>query len=213
VRRKVKVLLADDHRLMIEGVRMALEADGGFDVVGATTQATEVMALIEQCRPELVILDVRMPVIDGIAVLKMISSRHPDVVSVILSAFEDPIVMESALDNGAASFVLKHIDPQDLGDVLRQAMAGVVFRSPTRFPAQSTAAIELGLTPKETEILGLLALGLSNPEIARRLWIAEPTVKFHLTKIYRKLGVGNRTSAVRVAHARGLVANPMLQEA
>ena len=211
---KTRVLLADDHRLMLEAVRVALDEDGGFEVVAATTEATKVLPLVANLLPEVVVLDVRMPQLDGITCLKRIHAGFPDVVVVMLSASEDPAVIKEAMENGARAFVLKHLDPRELGGVIRQAITGTLFQSPGVFAAASaTIAAEAGLTIKEHEILNLLSAGLSNQKIAKELWIAEQTVKFHLTNIYRKLGVKNRTAAVQTAQARGLISNPLLQEA
>lgn len=211
---KLRVLLADDHRLMLEAVRLALETDGDFEVVAAVTEATRVLPLVADLLPNLVVLDVRMPQLDGITCLKRIRERFPDVAVVMLSSSEEPAIMSEALANGAAAFVLKHIDPRDLAGVLRQAISGTVFQSTGIFATGGAAtAVQAGITAKEHEILNLLSVGLSNKEIAKELWVAEQTVKFHLSNIYRKLEVKNRTSAIRTAQARGLITDPLLQEA
>ena len=211
---KTRVLLADDHRLMLEAVRFALEDDGGFDIVGATSDATKVLGLVEEFAPEVVVLDVRMPLLDGITCMKRIHAVYPEVVVVMLSASEDPATIREAMENGARAFVLKHLDPSELGDVIRQAVAGTGFESPTVFAEAAAAlAAEAGLTAKEHEILNLLSTGLSNAEIAKELWVADQTVKFHLGNVYRKLRVGGRAAAVDVARRRGLITNPLLQDA
>ena len=211
---KTRVLLADDHRLMLEAVRVALEDDGDFEIVAATAEATKVLPLVAELLPEVVVLDVRMPQLDGITCLKRIRAGFPDVVVVMLSASEDPTVIREAMENGARAFVLKHLDPRDLGGVIRQALAGTVFQSTGVFAnAAATIAAEAGLTAKEHEILNLLSTGLSNAGIAKELWVADQTVKFHLTNIYRKLQVKGRTAAVQAARSKGLITNPLLQEA
>jgi DNA-binding NarL/FixJ family response regulator len=210
---KLKVLLADDHRLMLEAVRVAIAGEDDFEVVAVTTEATRVLALVADVRPDLVVLDVRMPELDGITCLKRIRERFPKVVVVMLSASEDPAIMSGALANGAAAFVLKHIDPHELPGVLRQAVAGTVFQSAGVFAsAGANLAADSGLTVKEHEILNLLSLGMSNRQIAQELWVAEQTVKFHLSNIYRKLEVRNRTAAIHAAQSRGLITDPLLQE-
>jgi NarL family two-component system response regulator LiaR len=211
---KTRVLLADDHRLMLEAVRFALEEDGDFEIVGATTEATKVQGLVAELQPDVVLLDVRMPQLDGITCLKRIHAAFPEVAVVMLSASEDPAVIAAAMENGASAFVLKHLDPRDLGGVIRQARSGVVFQSAGLFAeASATLAAEAGLTSKEHQILNLLSTGLSNAAIAKELWVADQTVKFHLSNIYRKLKVKGRTAAVEVARQRGLITNPLLQEA
>jgi DNA-binding NarL/FixJ family response regulator len=207
-------LLADDHRLMLEAVRAAVDGEVDFEVVAATTEATKVLPLVADLLPDLVVLDVRMPQLDGITCLKRIRERFPEVVVVMLSASEDPAIMREALEEGAAAFVLKHIDPLELAGVLRQALAGTVFQSAGIFAnAGANLAAVSGLTVKEHEILNLLSSGMSNRQIAQELWVAEQTVKFHLTNIYRKLEVKNRTAAIHAAQSRGLITDPLLQEA
>ena len=180
---------------MIEAVRVALEADGDFEVVGWTTDATKIVGLVAESVPDVVVLDVRMPLLDGIACLNRIRQRTPSAKVVMLSASEDPTLAAQALEGGASAFVLKQIDPRDLGSVLRQVVNGTVFQTigvPRRCPS-SRQATEAGLTAKEQEVLAALARGLSNQQIAKELWLAEQTVKFHLSNIYRKLEVRNRT--------------------
>jgi DNA-binding NarL/FixJ family response regulator len=204
----------DDHRLMLEAVRFALEEDGDFEIVGATTESTKVQGLVAELRPDVVLLDVRMPQLDGITCLKRIHAAFPEVVVVMLSASEDQAVIAAAMENGATGFVLKHLDPRELGGVIRQALGGVVFKSAGLFAeASATLAAEAGLTVKEHQILNLLSTGLSNAAIAKELWVADQTVKFHLSNIYRKLKVKGRTAAVEAARQRGLITNPLLQEA
>jgi DNA-binding NarL/FixJ family response regulator len=204
---KLRVLLADDHKLMIDAVRVALESDGDFEVVGTTTDATKVVGLVSETTPDVVVLDVRMPLLDGIACLGRIRNRDPNVKVVMLSASEEPTLAAQALENGASAFILKQIDPRDLAGVLRQVVKGTVFQT-VGVPASESSsrqASEAGLTAKEQEVLSALARGLSNQQIAQELWLAEQTVKFHLSNIYRKLDVSNRTEASRWAQMRNLL--------
>jgi DNA-binding NarL/FixJ family response regulator len=211
---KTKVLIADDHRLMLEAVRAALEEDGDFEVVGVTSDSTKVLTLVAGLKPDVLVLDVRMPQMDGITCLKRVRARFPETAVVMLSASEDAGILREAIEHGAAAFVLKHIDPRDLGGVLRQALDGTVFQSAGIFAdAGMAVAASAGLTSKEHEILNLLSSGMSNQQIAIKLWVAEQTVKFHLTNIYRKLDVKNRTAAITKARSLGLITNPLLQEA
>ncbi len=199
---------------MLEAVRVSLEQDGDFEVVAATTEATKVLPLMAEVNPDVVVLDVRMPQLDGITALKRIRAGYPDVVIVMLSASEDASIIQQAMENGARAFVLKHIDPRDLGAVIRQAIIGTVFQSTSVFAdASATKAAEAGLTAKEREVLNLLSAGLSNREIAKELWLSQQTVKFHLSNMYRKLNVKSRTAAIQAAQTRGLISNPLLQEA
>ena len=211
---KLKILVADDHQLMLEAVRAALADVEDIEIVGETRRGTQVVPLVGQTNPDIVLLDVRMPEMDGLSCLDLIRKRYPDVRVVMLSGVEEPEVIQQAIRRGASAFVVKHIDPRDLASALRQAAEGTVYQTlglPEVTP-ESTAK-DAGLSDKELAILQALAKGLSNKQIARELWVAEQTVKFHLTNIYRKLGVGNRTEAARYAFRRGLVESPAYEPA
>jgi DNA-binding NarL/FixJ family response regulator len=202
----VRVLIADDHRLMVEGTKQALERAGGFEVVGEAVNGVQVLPLIRRLKPQLVLLDLRMPQMDGLECLSKIRKEHPDIKVAILSVSQEPDTIQSALRRGASAYIVKSIDPEDLAAALRQAIDGNVFTTAgvTEEPGQR-AARDAGLTERELTIVRAVARGLSNEAIAKELWVAEQTVKFHLTNIYRKLGVSNRTEAARYAFERGLV--------
>jgi DNA-binding NarL/FixJ family response regulator len=202
----VRVLIADDHRLMVEGTKQALERAGGFEVVGEAVSGVQVLPLVRRLKPELVLLDLRMPQMDGLTVLSKIRKEFPDLKVAILSVSQDPELIQSALKRGANAYIVKSIDPDDLAGALRQALDGNVFTTAgvTEDPGER-AAKEAGLTDRELVIVRAVARGLSNEAISKELWVAEQTVKFHLTNIYRKLGVANRTEAARYAFEHGLV--------
>ena len=206
----MRVVIADDHRLILDGIRRALEADGGFEIVGETQSGTQVLPLVARTQPDLVVLDLRMPNMDGLACLDEIRRRYPDVKVVMLSASTSQDLIETALRRGASAYILKTVDPTDLPSTLRQALSGNVFSTTGIGESdEPTGAKAAGLTEREITILKLLAHGRSNEEIARELWVAQQTVKFHLTNIYRKLGVKNRTEATRYAYQQGLVESPL----
>jgi DNA-binding NarL/FixJ family response regulator len=206
----VRVVIADDHRLMLDGIRRALGADDGFEIVGETQDGIHLVPLVEETKPDLVLLDVRMPRRDGLACLDEIHARFPETKVVMLSASTTPALIQSALSRGATAYIAKSVDPADLPSTLRQAMEG-------RLPGQAALSGESDpgranparLTEREASILSAVSRGLSNDEIATELWVTQQTVKFHLTNIYRKLGVKNRTEATRVAYQRGLVESPL----
>jgi DNA-binding NarL/FixJ family response regulator len=202
----VRVLIADDHRLMVEGTKHALESAGGFEVVGEAVNGVQVLPLIRRLKPQLVLLDLRMPQMDGLTCLAKIRKEFPDVKVAILSVSQDPELIQTALKRGASAYIVKSIDPADLAAALRQALDGNVFTTAglTEDPGER-AARDAGLTERELVIVRAVARGLSNEAIAKELWVAEQTVKFHLTNIYRKLGVSNRTEAARYAFEQGLV--------
>ena len=205
----MRVIIADDHRLIIEGVRRALEEAGDFEIVGECSSGSQVLPMVGRTNPDVVLLDLRMPGADGLSCLTRIRSQHPDVKVVILSSSTDENVIANVLKRGASAYVVKSVNPVDLPSVLRQAVDGTVYTTIGLPEPDESAARTAGLTERETAILSALARGLSNDAIAKELWVAEQTVKFHLTKIYRKLSVANRTEAARLAYQNGLVESPI----
>jgi NarL family two-component system response regulator LiaR len=208
----MRVLIADDHPLILAGIKRALEEDDQFEVVAEARVGSQVLPLVSQTNPDLALLDLRMPEMDGLTCLDRIRQQHPKVKVVILSVSTDPEVVQTVLNHGAAAYIVKSVNPIDLASALRQALDGTVF-SAVGLPekrAQDDAVKAAGLTERETAILKALASGLSNKAIAKELWVAEQTVKFHLTNIYRKLDVANRTEAARYAYEHGLIENPQV---
>ena len=206
----MRVLIADDHPLILAGIKRALEEDDQFEVVAEARIGSQVLPLVSQTNPDLALLDLRMPEMDGLTCLDRIRKEHPKVKVVILSVSTDPEVVQTVLNHGAAAYVVKSVNPIDLSSALRQALEGTVF-SAVGLPektAQEDAVKAAGLTDRETTILKALARGLSNEAIGKELWVAQQTVKFHLTNIYRKLDVKNRTEAARYAYEHGLIDGP-----
>jgi len=203
----MRVLIADDHPLILAGIKRALEEDDQFEVVAEARIGSQVLPLVSQTQPDLALLDLRMPEMDGLTCLDRIRKEHPKVKVVILSVSTDPEVVQTVLNHGAAAYVVKSVNPIDLSSALRQALEGTVF-SAVGLPektAQEDAVKAAGLTDRETTILKALARGLSNEAIGKELWVAQQTVKYHLTNIYRKLDVKNRTEAARYAYEHGLI--------
>lgn len=208
--RHMRVVIADDHRLILDGVRRSLEADGGFEIVGETQDGSQVLSIVSARQPDLVLLDVRMPNVDGLACLDEIHRRHPQIKVVMLSASTSPDLIATALRRGASAYLAKSVDPADLPSTLRQVLDGkALSTSEAEVDTADAGAKSLGLTDRELSILRALTRGLSNAEIAKELWVTEQTVKFHLTNTYRKLGARNRTQASRIAQQHGLVDNPL----
>ena len=202
----IKVLLADDHRLILAGVRRALEEVDDLEVVGEAESGSQVLPLIHQTSPDLVLLDLRLPDMNGLTCLDQIRKRYPDVKVVVLSAFSDPEHVQAAFQRGATAYIVKSVNPVDLPSALRQALEETVYQGVRVIGDVSGATGEgLGLTERELSMLKALARGLSNQAISKEFWVTEQTVKFHLSNIYRKLGVANRTEAARFAYERGLV--------
>ena len=210
-----RVLIADDHPLILAGIKRALEEADGFEVVAEARIGSQVLPLVSQTKPDLALLDLRMPEMDGLTCLDRIRKEHPQVKVVILSVSTDPKVVQTVLNHGASAYVVKSVNPIDLSSALRQALDGTVF-SAVGLPektAQDDAVKAAGLTERETTILKALARGLSNEAIGKELWVAQQTVKFHLTNIYRKLDVKNRTEAARYAYEHGLIDSPQSDHA
>ncbi|MGZ4418694.1 MAG: LuxR C-terminal-related transcriptional regulator, partial [Gaiellaceae bacterium] len=156
------------------------------------------------------LLDMRMPGMDGLTCLERIRKQYPRIKVVVLSVFREPEHIEAALKRGASGYIVKSVNPLDLPAALRQAFEGTVYHAlgiaDDDEPARGT-----GLTDRELGILKAVARGLSNQAIGKELWVTEQTVKFHLTNIYRKLGVANRTEAARYAYQHSLVESPALE--
>jgi DNA-binding NarL/FixJ family response regulator len=205
----VKVLIADDHPLMLAGIRRVLERSEAIEVVGEARSGAEVMQLVDRRRPELVLLDLRMPGSAGPENIARIRETWPEVKVVVLSADEDRGSIDSALNAGASAYIVKSVNPADIAAVLRQTACGSVFHAVARRPGRTEQPDEpVGpqLTERELTILDAVASGSTTAAISKELWVSEHTVKFHLTNIYRKLGVPNRAGAVRYALENGLVA-------
>jgi len=205
-RMAIKVLLADDHRLILAGIRRALEEVEDLEVVGEAESGSQVLPLIHQTNPDLVLLDLRLPDMSGLACLDAIRQRYPEVKVVILSAFNDAEHIQAAFQRGATAYIVKSVNPVDLPSALRQALDQTVFHGVRVIgDVAGQPGDGLGLTEREMSMLKALARGLSNQAISKEFWVTEQTVKFHLSNIYRKLGVANRTEAARFAYERGLV--------
>jgi DNA-binding NarL/FixJ family response regulator len=211
----LKVLVADDHRLIVNAIRIALEDTEDIEIVGETSSGAAVLPLIESTHPDIVLLDMMMPQMDGLTCLERIGKRYPDVKVVMVSAVDDPALIQAAFDRGARAFVAKHVDPRDLASVIRQANEGTVYQplglrngnepAPPRLPEDAS------LTESQLKVLQALTRGMSNKEIAKELWLSEQTVKFHLSNIYRALNVSSRSEAIRYAYQHALVENPLFE--
>ena len=208
--RRLKVVVVDDHKLMRDAVRVSLEREDDFTVVADAESGESLVSLVGQTGADVVLLDVRMPGVDGLTALGQLREKYPSVSVVMFSGIDDPTLVRAALERGAAAFVLKHVDPRDLAGTIRQVVNGAVFRPLDLLgPNKARALEETGLSKRELSILEALQSGGSNREIGASLFLAEQTVKFHLTNIYRKLSVSTRTEALRRAYADGLLERPL----
>jgi DNA-binding NarL/FixJ family response regulator len=206
---RIRVLIADDHPLIIAGIRRTIEHFEDIEVVGEAHSGPELMQLVERRRPGIVLMDLRMPGVLGVECIEQLRLRWQDVKVVVLSACDDRASIDAALHAGACAYILKSAHTIDIASVLRQASSGAVFHAPSSAPSGPRPADEPelpSLTDRERSILTAVASGLTTAAISRDLWVSEHTVKFHLTNIYRKLGVANRAGAVRYALEHHLVA-------
>lgn len=204
-----RILIADAYPVLVVGVRGALSQDGGFEVVAEAHSGPEVIPLVGRHTPDVVLLDLHLPGLDGLAALDRIRAGYPDVKMVMFSSATDPQQIEAAFRHGAVGFVVKSVAVRDLASAIHQAVEGTAYHA-YGLPAISggaSVAQSNGLTGRELEIVQGVADGRSNREIAQGLWITEQTVKFHLTNTYRKLRIENRTGLARWAYERGLHSN------
>ncbi len=200
--------MADDHRLMLAGIRRALDASDELEVVGTVSTGSQVLPAIRETSPDVVMLDIRMPEVDGLTCLERIRKHYPKVKVVMLSAASDAETVDEARRRGAAGYAVKAISPLELPAVVKEALAGETFVVRGMPERPEGAEGPAGLSERELSVLRALARGLSNKEIGRELWVTEQTVKFHLRNIYRKLELANRTEAARYAYRHGLVETP-----
>jgi DNA-binding NarL/FixJ family response regulator len=198
------ILVVDDHALMREAVRAIIEDADGMEVAGEAETAAQALRRTAELEPDVVLLDLRLPDVDGLGCLEMLRRCHPGTPVVVFSAVDDPDLIGAALARGAAGYVLKRISPLDLPAAIRQSVERSVFQPQDMDVDHNRGG---GLSEKELAVLEQLALGRSNREIATALFVSDQTVKFHLRNVYRKLGVSTRTEAIRIAHDRALVAS------
>jgi DNA-binding NarL/FixJ family response regulator len=205
----MRVLLVDDHAVVRHGLGNLLTA-AGIDVVGSLEDGALAEAAVRELAPDLVLMDLSMPLMDGIEATRAVLAARPDTKVVILTSFAEHARLHAALEAGAVGYLLKDADPEDIIRALRDAAAGGVPLSPRAAAAllpqnrPTTNATLDALTPRERDVLALVATGLPNKAIARRLAISEKTVKAHLTRIFSVVGVSDRTSAALWAQRHGL---------
>lgn len=215
----IRVLIADDQPLVRRGLSLILAPDPGVEVVGEAGDGAEAVALAERLRPDVVVMDIRMPVLDGVGATEELSRLLPESRVLALSTFDMDEYVVAALRAGAYGFLPKDVSPEELIAAIRTVHTGEAAVAPrllTRListyvrasvrPARRPAAVPAELTPREREIWRLLATGLDNAEIAADLDISISTVKNHLTGVFGKLGVRDRAQAVIAAYESGLVA-------
>lgn len=211
---KIRVLLADDHRLLREGLRRSLE-EAGIDIVGEAEDGAQALTLAEERRPDIVLMDVSMPVLDGVEATRALKARLPDVDVVILTMHGDADVVNRAVRAGAAGYLVKDCTTDDILATLRTVADGETALSPEiassmlaeagRGPQVPAAGAAQLLSAREQEVLKLIADGASTPEVAASLFISTKTVRHHLSSIYEKLDSRDRTQAILRAVRMGII--------
>jgi DNA-binding NarL/FixJ family response regulator len=207
----VRVLLADDHRILREGLRRALEGQG-IDVVGEAGDGDEAVELADALRPDVVLMDVTMPVLDGVEATRRIRHDLPDVRVVMLTMHADEVTMARAIRAGADGYLVKDCTSDEIGETVRLVAAGQTAVSPLvavsmlrEVKALPVGTVEEIVSKREEEVLQLIADGCSSVEVAEQLFISQKTVKNHLASIYHKLDARDRTQAVLRAVRMGIV--------
>ena len=213
----IRVLLVDDQELVRTGLRGILRASFGFEIVGECANGSSVPESVAALHPDVVLMDVRMPVVDGVEATRLLTARDGSPPVLVLTTFDDDEILAAALRAGAAGFVLKDVPAEDLQRAVRAVAGGgawldpsvtgrvlAVYRGTTPAPRDNDPALAT-LTAREHEVLTLIGRGLSNPEIAAQLVVGEGTVKTHVNHIFAKLGLRDRAAAVVFAFDHGLV--------
>jgi DNA-binding NarL/FixJ family response regulator len=199
----VRVILAEDHALMRDAVRLVFEGADDVRLVGEVANGNDLLPLMRQVEADFVLLDVQLPGMDGLQCLAALAEHHPQVKVAMLTAIEDPQVIDSAFRRGASGYILKSVNPYDLPAAIRQIVEKTVIHRPAA-GAAAPAPLPGGLSRKEVAVLAELCHGHTNKQIAASLWLSEQTVKFHLRNVYRKLGINSRTEALRYAYEHDL---------
>jgi DNA-binding NarL/FixJ family response regulator len=212
----IRIVIADGHRLMIQGIRRAFGAGDEIEVVGEARSGAEVLPVVRETRPDLVLVDMHIPDLDGFGCLERLRRHHPDVKVILFANACEAGAIERARVCGASGYILKSVDPAALAAAIHEAVDGSGWHASEEIDPHEAAAHharEAGLTEREIEILRDVARGDSSKVIAHGYGVSEQAIKFHLTNIYRKLGVANRTQAARCAYQLGLVQLSLLEPA
>ena len=205
----IRVMITDDHLIVREGLRLILETADGIEIVGEASDGAECLLLVAERKPDVILMDLQMPRMDGITAIEHLRSEHPEIAIVILTTFNEDDLMIRGLQAGARGYLLKDTNRENLLDTIHAAAKGETLLKPEMLarvlaaqsnPARDSASQpDSTLTERELEVLQAAARGERNKEIAYKLGITERTVKAHLASIYQKFGVDSRAAAVAVA--------------
>jgi DNA-binding NarL/FixJ family response regulator len=209
--RPIRLLVADDHPVVRDGLRAMLATQPDMELVGEAATGTQAVTQARALRPDVVLMDLQMPDLDGPAAIATLREQAPEVRVLVLTTYGTDADITRAVDAGATGYLLKDAPREQLFAAIRAAARGESVLSPsvaTRVLGRMRAPAEEALSPRELEILGAVARGLSNKDIGRQLYVSEATVKTHLLRVFSKLGVDDRTAAVTVALERGIIRLP-----
>ena len=204
----IRLVIADDHPVVRDGLRGMLESQPDFQVIGEASDGAAALQLAIETEPDLILIDLRMPVMDGVTAIREIKRRRPGVQVLVLTTYDSDADILPAIEAGATGYLLKDTSREELYRAIRAAARGETVLAPAvarRLIGRMRLPVEEKLSSRELEVLGLVAGGLSNSDIGGRLHISQATVKSHLIHIFGKLGVSDRTAAVTVALQRGLI--------
>ncbi len=213
----IKILIADDHLIVRQGLRLILETESDLELVGEASNGNEALSLCKKLKPDVVLMDLRMPEMDGLTAIERLHIAQPEIAVVILTTFNEDDLMFRGLQAGARGYLLKDTDRNTLFNAIRAAARGETLLKPEIMArvlsranvsaTESNATESINLTEREREVLEAVARGERSKEIAAQLGISERTVKAHLASIYEKLGVDSRAGAIAVAAQKGLLQN------
>ena len=213
----LRLVIADDQASVRQGLVLLLDAVPDIDVVGAAADGEQALDLVAEHHPDAILLDLRMPVLDGIGAIRRLTAEHPEVAIVVLTTYADDSSVLDALRAGARSYLTKDADYTEIAQALRAAVGGLTVFDPrvhatllaaTAPPGKPEAARSApppdGLTQREAEILGMIARGMTNPEISAQLFLSNHTVKTHISRIFAKTGSRDRAAAIGYAHRHNI---------
>ncbi len=205
---KIRVMLVDDHNVVRSGLGAFLSVMPDLELVGEAENGAEAVQRCAFLRPDVVLMDLMMPVLDGVAATQQIRAQHPNTHVIALTSFQENSLVQSALRAGAIGYLMKNVTADELATAIRAAHLGQMTLSPEAARAlvqPAPAPPALALTEREREVLALMVEGLNNAEIAERLVVSVSTVKYHISNLLAKLGVDNRVAAVALAMQKKLV--------
>ena len=205
----IRLALVDDHAVVTEGVSMLLARFSDLEIVGTASGGADAVGLVDATHPDVVLMDLSMPDVDGVEATRRVIAAHPGVRILALTAFVDHRLVNAAMAAGAAGYLLKSVSGDDLAAAIRTVASGASILSPDAFSVVMGSRNEVGddLTPRERDVLDQVARGLSNKQIATALGLSPGTVRIHVSNILAKLDVDNRTAAATVARDAGLVSS------